>query len=343
MWNLLVIQPLAFAINAVYDVVQNYGLAIVLFTVLVRALLWPLTMKGQKSNMAMQKLQPQLREIQEKYKGDRMKVSQKMGELYQKENVKPMSGCLPQLIPAIFMIAMFWIVAQPLRHLLGMDIEQVQVLYDALVERGAELQAFAFYRIREVELLSMAVDYGITGVRALNFNFLGLNMAVTPGTAIMQNFFTPYWIFPIVTGLGTWYSSKLMYIGIDAAKAAEETAEAARKAAKKAKKAEQAAKRANAEKGTDAAESAEVAEGAIVAAEGDADKEKKKDEEETVKPPDMATQMRSLSKIMPFFSAFISFQFSAALGVYQVTNSIVQIIQQLYINKKVIKVRSATP
>lgn len=85
----------------------NYGLAIILLTVVVKVVLYPLSYKQMHSMAAMQRLQPKLKEIQEKYKKDPQKLQQKMMELYKENGVNPMAGCLPLLIQLPILFALY--------------------------------------------------------------------------------------------------------------------------------------------------------------------------------------------------------------------------------------------
>ncbi|MDS1029834.1 YidC/Oxa1 family membrane protein insertase [Bacillota bacterium LX-D] len=87
--------------------IPNYGFAIILFTVFIKLLLFPLTSIQVKSMRAMQELQPKLKEIQTKYKNDQQKAQQAMMELYQKNKVNPFSGCLPLLVQMPILFALF--------------------------------------------------------------------------------------------------------------------------------------------------------------------------------------------------------------------------------------------
>lgn len=88
--------------------VPNYGLAIILLTVLIKLLVYPLTKKQLQSMKAMQRIQPQLQKLQEKYKNNPQVMQQKMMELYQKEGANPMSGCLPMLIQMPILMGMYY-------------------------------------------------------------------------------------------------------------------------------------------------------------------------------------------------------------------------------------------
>lgn len=107
MWDLLIVQPMLNALLFIYTLLgQNFGLAIIVFTVLVRLITYPLTAQQQKSAQAMQDLQKDKRflEMQKKYKDDKEKLAQEQMKLYQELGINPFGSCLPTLIqlPIIF-------------------------------------------------------------------------------------------------------------------------------------------------------------------------------------------------------------------------------------------------
>ena len=88
--------------------VPSYGLAIILLTILIKILVYPLTKKQLQSMKAMQKIQPQMKKLQEKYKDNPKVMQQKLMELYQNEGANPMSGCLPMLIQMPILMGMYY-------------------------------------------------------------------------------------------------------------------------------------------------------------------------------------------------------------------------------------------
>jgi len=90
-----------------YKFIPNYGIAIILLTVLVKLLFFPLTKKGSESTIRMQTLSPKIKEIQEKYKGNPQKMNAEMAEFYKKEGYNPLSGCLPMVIQIPIFFAMY--------------------------------------------------------------------------------------------------------------------------------------------------------------------------------------------------------------------------------------------
>jgi len=98
---------LKFILQLIVKVVPNYGIAIIILTIIVKALLFPLTHKSYESTSRMQTLQPKIQELREKYKDNPQKMNAEMAELYKKEGVNPLGGCLPMLLQFPFFIAMF--------------------------------------------------------------------------------------------------------------------------------------------------------------------------------------------------------------------------------------------
>ena len=98
---------LRWALDLIYSLVGNYGWAVLIFTLLIRLVLMPLDIKSRKSMKAMQNVQPKIDELNKKYANDKDKLNQKMADLYKKEKINPLIGCLPMLIQLPILFAMF--------------------------------------------------------------------------------------------------------------------------------------------------------------------------------------------------------------------------------------------
>ena len=94
-------------LNGINTVIGNYGWSMVIFTLLFKLIILPLNYKSRKSMRRMSNLQPQMTKLQKKYENDKEKLNQKMSELYRKEGVNPMSGCLPMILSMAILIIMF--------------------------------------------------------------------------------------------------------------------------------------------------------------------------------------------------------------------------------------------
>lgn len=95
-------------IKALHTLVNNYALTIIVFTILIKLVVMPLNLKSRRSTMRMTSVQPKMQALQEKYKDDQEKLNQKMQELYRKEGISPLGGCLPMIISMIILFAMFY-------------------------------------------------------------------------------------------------------------------------------------------------------------------------------------------------------------------------------------------
>ncbi|MFQ6739084.1 MAG: membrane protein insertase YidC [Alphaproteobacteria bacterium] len=106
-WFWFLSQPMVWALNLMDGFVGNYGIAIILLTILVRILMWPLTRKSYVSTLAMQKMQPELQKIQSLYPNDKQRQQMEMMRLYRENKTSPMSGCLPMLIQIPIFFALY--------------------------------------------------------------------------------------------------------------------------------------------------------------------------------------------------------------------------------------------
>ena len=113
----VIAKPLGIFLGFIYNLVGSYGLAIVIFTVIVKCCLYPLYATQIKSTMMMASVQPKMQEIQRKYANDQQMQQQKMMELYKEEGYNPMSGCLPLIIQLPIIYALFELLRNPLLYL----------------------------------------------------------------------------------------------------------------------------------------------------------------------------------------------------------------------------------
>jgi YidC/Oxa1 family membrane protein insertase len=105
-------QPMFLAMQFFYNLVGNWGWAIILVTLLIKVILWPLSYVSYKSMGKMRQIQPQMKDLQERHSGDRQAMSQAMMKLYKDEKVNPALGCLPMLLQMPFFLAFYWVLIE---------------------------------------------------------------------------------------------------------------------------------------------------------------------------------------------------------------------------------------
>nr|WP_317332247.1 YidC/Oxa1 family membrane protein insertase [uncultured Romboutsia sp.] len=120
----IISNALGHVLRIIFELVQNYGLSIILFTILVKVLLLPLTIKQTKSTKAMQDIQPKIQEIQTKYKDKPEKQQQEIMKIYTEAKINPLAGCLPLLIQMPILIALFSVLREPVTY--GVFADQAQ-------------------------------------------------------------------------------------------------------------------------------------------------------------------------------------------------------------------------
>lgn len=103
-------------LRIIFEITHDYGLAIILFTIVAKVLLLPLTIKQTKSTKAMQDIQPRIQEIQTKYKNKPEKQNEEMVKLYKEANINPLAGCLPLLIQLPIIMGLFSVIREPVQY-----------------------------------------------------------------------------------------------------------------------------------------------------------------------------------------------------------------------------------
>ncbi len=301
--------------------VGNYGVAIILFTILVKALLLPMMVKQQRSMTITQKLQPLLNELQQKYANDKEKLNAETMKLYQKYKVNPMSGCLPLLIQLPILMALYWVVKKPVVYLMGFGEDEVWRIVSAVLEwsEGNPDRLQQFFTALGIESMDKLTDsaYRLFGMYEIqiaefihshpeimdshwiietgknydiiDFNFVGLDLSKTPD---LNAFFGL--IFGRTNGLTL--DTALLWI-IPALSGLSSWISSKLTQAMGA--ASQPQKNANGE--------------------------------------EAPNPMRSMMLFMPFISAWFAFTLPAAVGLYWIVSNILQLIQQVVLTK-VIKI-----
>ncbi len=111
-WLTIISQPLFWLLSKVFSFVGNWGVAIILVTVMIKAVFYKLTEASGRSMAKMREIQPRMKALQDRYKDDRQALSQAMMELYKREKVNPAAGCLPILIQMPFFLAFYWMLLE---------------------------------------------------------------------------------------------------------------------------------------------------------------------------------------------------------------------------------------
>ena len=192
-----------------YDLINNYGLAIILFTVIIKIVLLPLSIKQQRTLKKSTQLQEKMKVIQFKYKNNPEKMNQEMMELYKSENMSPFSGCLTAIVQLLLLLSVFYLVKSPLTYMEKIPTEDINKYITQLQEEG-KINSNVYPEIdiiREQQWLKEKnLDDPNIDRAALQMNFLGLDLSKVPQQNMTD--FTVY-IIPILYILSSFISIRM--------------------------------------------------------------------------------------------------------------------------------------
>ena len=188
-----------YILNFVYEIVKNYGLAIIIFSILIKLLMIPISIKQQKTMKKSVKLQSKMKELQFKYKNNPEKLNQETMELYRQENMSPFSGCLSAIIQIILLFSVFYLVRSPLTYMKKID-KSVIDKYTGIIKEyklSENSQYPEIDIIREIDniknlknnndIIQSGEENDLTLINdeelnqmSINMDFIGLNLAQVP-------------------------------------------------------------------------------------------------------------------------------------------------------------------
>ena len=121
----ILLRPFAWLLWLLYNLVDSYGIALILFAILVKLILFPFSLKGKRSMIQMNMLSSKMQKLQKQYGKDKERYNLEVQKLYEKEKVNPMGGCLWTLIPLFGLLPLYSIIRQPLKYMMNLSAEQI--------------------------------------------------------------------------------------------------------------------------------------------------------------------------------------------------------------------------
>ena len=198
-----------YLLQFVYNIINNYGIAIILFTVIIKLLLLPLSIKQQRTMKKSTELQEKMKILQFKYKNDPEKLNQEMMNLYKSENMSPFSGCLTAIVQLLLILSIFYLVRSPLTYMEKIPKEDINRYVQQLQDSGKTVSQVypEIDLIREYQLLKEKNPED-ANVDKLNvqMNFLGLDLSKIPQQNMSD--YTVY-IIPVLYILSSFISIRM--------------------------------------------------------------------------------------------------------------------------------------
>ena len=285
--------PFAWLVRLFYNLADNYGLALILFTLVIKLIMLPFQIKSKKSMVRMSRMSGKMQEIQKKYANNQAKMNEEVQRLYMEEGVNPMSGCLWSFLPLPILMALYSIIRQPITHFMMLGQDVLTKLVNAVADAGLSLEKIVMMKdgvmqmkdgipvmqpYGQIELAHVIaqnqdlsqIAQGYDGWMNVNYNFLGLNLSRTPSSTFAEFAFT--WaiigliLIPILSGVSQMIMSKVAMSNTPQTGAG-------------------------------------------------------------------AGSTKMMMYMMPLFSVYIAFIMPAALGVYWIAQSVFSIVQEVIMNK----------
>ena len=225
--------PFAWLVRLFYNLTNSYGVALILFTLVIKLIMLPFQMKSKKSMMRMSRVSGQMQELQKRYAKNQAKLQEEMQKLYEEEGVNPMSGGLWSFLPLPILMALYSIIRQPITHFMMLSKDVLQTVVQSVADAGVDLTNIVMmdkatgapalkdglYQMAaygQINLVKAVQEMGLStpdGWFNVNYKFLGLDLTATPWEYVKSFTFT--WavigviLIPILAGLSQFVFSKL--------------------------------------------------------------------------------------------------------------------------------------
>ena len=162
-----------YLLNFLYNIFNNYGIAIIIFSIILRVILMPVTISQQKTMKKSAKIQEKMNEIQKKYKNNPEKLNQETIELYKREKMSPFSGCLSSILQIIIILSVFWLVSKPLTYMKKIDTDIINGYIEEIKNEDGKSSAYP-----EIQVIQKKAseDDRVN----INMNFFGLDLSKVP-------------------------------------------------------------------------------------------------------------------------------------------------------------------
>ena len=196
----LITVPFGWLLGQLYYLFDNYGIAMIVFGILVQLIMLPIKAKSKKSMMKMSRVQPMIQDIQRRYANDTQKQNEMLQKLYQEEGISMGGGCLWSMVPLFILIPLFTVIREPLTYILGESAEVSAQIIEVIKTAAPEMfnlknsyydQVSAAQAIPQfAEQLRAAIpSISEVTLAGINFNFLGINLGMIP----QFNIFSSTW------------------------------------------------------------------------------------------------------------------------------------------------------
>ena len=214
----LIAIPLGWIMRCIYNLVGNYGITLILFTLVTKILLFPLSVKQKKSTIRMAAFQPEIQRIQKKYANDQQKQSEELARLQKDHNFSMTSGCLPLLIQMPILFGLINVIYNPLQHIAGVSKKligtiktpgELMTIAEGIVGKlstySPQTSIISAVKSNPSAFASALDAETIAAVQAMDLTFLGMDLSATPNIKV----FNALLIIPVLSVVFMFLQTKI--------------------------------------------------------------------------------------------------------------------------------------
>ena len=217
-----IMTPFTWLLTVLYQFFNSYGLALIFFALIVKVILFPLSLKGKKGMIQMNMLNGKMQKLQKQYGKDQQRYQLEVQKLYEKEGANPMGGCLWSFLPLFILLPVYALIRQPLKYMMGLTGEQIGAVAQALnwgsvasangwIREAAEFANVGYNQLylaslitpEKVAAVQAAVGTTAKEIFSINFSFFGVNLALKPELKFWLDGMMGFGLFlvPVVSAL----------------------------------------------------------------------------------------------------------------------------------------------
>ena len=207
-FGMIIVRPLGLILMGLYSLIQNYGLAIIAFTIVVKLILLPFMYHQKKNMKKMSKVSAEAQVIQKRYAKNQAKAQEEISKLYQREGVSPMGSCLLSFITLPIMMALYYAVRQPMKYMMGLSNDTIEAIAKVLGTTYDSHSVSGQIQLAKMvhENWDKVADFATKGLVNIDFNFLGIDLSAIPQFSHLDIL----WLIPILSGGTALISSLVM-------------------------------------------------------------------------------------------------------------------------------------
>lgn len=213
----IAMTPFSFLLRLFCELLNSYGLALIVFNIIVKVILFPMTLKGKRSMIRMNLLNGEMQAIKARCGNDQRRYNQEIQEFYTKNDVNPLGGCGWSMVPLLILMPLYAIIRRPFKYLMGLTDSATEAVAAALgmadFALGGNQELILASWLNESNLATASAAAGSDNLFIINFDFFGIDLAAIPTWKLWETDWSwaviGLFLLPVISGLCSFLSSQV--------------------------------------------------------------------------------------------------------------------------------------